>query len=450
MRYRDFKIVETKLTEAGEVYVIGDSHARAMGGSNNLASDGARLNAIARQAQQVPNGATVYMTGGHNDVAAGTNPNIIANEVQSIARGLTAKDCTVNYILFPEGTDNTNQENMAPTRQAISRAITVAHDLDGCSLQGDGVHCQLGAYRGIVGQAATASTRGAQAPDDSEEPTAGPDDGTRGEDEPEAEGQTLNSGPPYPPALYEPVARMQSKLQELGYSVGSTGVDGKYGPRTTAAVRAFKQDNDINTSPLTMSPEELQTLATAEPVENPTPTGASAIGGEIGQISQDSVTQGKVGAVLDLIAGPESAGRYDAVYPGRRRPEILDMTLTELIRDMRRRGNAYGSSASGRYQYIRTTLQEIAGQMGLDFDTTKFTPEVQDQIAVYHLRLSHGLDSWIAGRMSNEAFLARLSRTWAGIPDPGTGRSFYAGVLDNRAGVRVASALQQLDDIQSA
>jgi hypothetical protein len=54
----------------GQVYVIGDSHAKAMGGTNNLASDGANLDAIATQASRVPNDATVYMTGGHNDVAA--------------------------------------------------------------------------------------------------------------------------------------------------------------------------------------------------------------------------------------------------------------------------------------------------------------------------------------------------------------------------------------------
>jgi len=434
MRYSDFKIVETKLTEQQQVFVIGDSHARAMGGNNNLASDGAALRAIASQAQRVPQGSLVYMTGGHNDVAAGATPQQIAGQVRSIISSLEQKDCEVRYVLFPEGEGNTNQENMAPAREAISRSVSVAQDLDGCSLS-DGIHCVMSAYRGIVDQPAPADQT------DSE---------PEGEPEQPAEGQTLNSGPPYPPALYEPVARMQSKLQELGYSVGSTGVDGKYGPRTTAAVRAFKQDNDINTSPLTMSPEELQTLASAEPVENPTPTGADQIGGELGQIAQDSVTQGKVGAVLDLIAGPESAGRYDAVYPGRRRPEILDMTLSELIEDMRERGRRSGSSASGRYQYIRTTLQEIARSMGLDFDTTKFTPEVQDQIAVYHLRLSHGLDNWLAGRMSNQDFLTRLSRTWAGIPDPSTGRSFYAGVLDNSAGIRASTALQQLDDIQTA
>jgi hypothetical protein len=275
-----------------------------------------------------------------------------------------------------------------------------------------------------------------------------PDDGNRGGQEPNREpSKGLEAGPPYPREEMSAVRAMQRKLQELGYSVGSTGVDGKYGPRTTRAVRAFKQDNNIQGDGLSMSASDLEKLSTAEPVKTPTPTGRSAPGGELGQLSQDSVTQGKVGAVLDLIAGPESGGRYDAVYPGRRRPQILDMTLDELYRDMRVRGNRSGSSASGRYQYIRRTLQSVADSMGLNTATTKFTPEVQDQVAIHHLRANHGLDRWLAGRMSNEDFLNRLAGTWAGIPNT-SGRSTYAGVLDNRAGIGANTAIAALDAIQ--
>lgn len=276
-----------------------------------------------------------------------------------------------------------------------------------------------------------------------------PDDGNRGGQEPNRPTDSgLEAGPPYPPEDAERVKALQSRLEELGYSVGSTGVDGKYGPRTTRAVRAFKQDNNISGDGLSMSASDLEKLSTAEPVENPTPTGRSAPGGELGQLSQDSVTQGKVGEVLDLIAGPESGGRYDAVYPGRRRPQILDMTLEELYRDMRARGRASGSSASGRYQYIRRTLQGVARSMGLDPATTKFTPEVQDQIVIHHLRANHGLDRWLAGRMSNEDFLNRLAGTWAGIPNT-SGRSTYAGVLDNKAGMSTRNAIDALNNIQS-
>jgi muramidase (phage lysozyme) len=87
--------------------------------------------------------------------------------------------------------------------------------------------------------------------------------------------------------------------------------------------------------------------------------------------------------------------------------------------------------------------------MGLDTRTTKFDPDTQDKIAIYHLRADHGLDSWLAGRMSNEEFLNRLARTWAGLPSiERGGRSYHHGTLDNRAGIGVQSALGSLGRIQ--
>jgi peptidoglycan hydrolase-like protein with peptidoglycan-binding domain len=260
MRYTDFKIVETKLREAGEVYVIGDSHAKAMGGTNNLASDGANLDAIATQANNVPNGATVYMTGGHNDVPAGTNPQQIANQVKSIISTLEGKGCTVNYVLFPEGSSNTKQDQMGPTRQAITTAVTVGKDLEGCSLS-DGIHCQMSSYAGIVNASATSNTN--------------PNDPIGNKmDRDNAATLGLEAGPPYPQEQVDDVKALQTRLEELGYSVGNTGIDGKYGPRTERAVAAFKRDNNV--TPATgdsVNPAASATLATATKVENPTPTG---------------------------------------------------------------------------------------------------------------------------------------------------------------------------------
>lgn len=559
MRYSDIKISETDQSVDGDVFVIGDSHAKAMGGANNLAKNGATVAQIGRQIRSIPEGSKVYMTGGHNDVAAGTNPNVIARDIELLVSILVnQKRCDVVYVLFPEGTDNTNQKRMANTRQLISQKMSQygvpVRDLDGCTLQSDGIHCSLGSYKGIVKKSNKKSTdeverkrqKALSQPNVfTEKPPTGSgwypvnfvtstdikfkmwmspseekvwihsdqfewmqnpelyelytdfkmnekglltfrstgknsklntidkkkfaniysayeraqnrgqdpkDEPDNSRDEPLVVKGGLQSGPPYPSKDIPTVAAMQEKLVTLGYSVGSTGIDGKYGPRTAQAVRSFKKDYDIDGSPFEMEDEALVKLDDVESGKTPRvekPTMVQKISGDIGSIAQDSVTQGKVGAVLDLIAGPESSGRYDAVYPGRRRPQILDMTLTELFKDMRRRGGSSGSSASGRYQYIRTTLKEVTKSMGLDPDTTKFDPETQDKIAIYHLRLNHGLDKWLAGSMDDKAFLKRLANTWAGIPDPSTGKSVYAGVLDNKAGIRVAGALDKLKDIRT-
>lgn len=95
--------------------------------------------------------------------------------------------------------------------------------------------------------------------------------------------QGLEAGPPYPPEQVDDVKALQTRLEELGYSVGSTGIDGKYGPRTERAVAAFKRDNNV--TPATgrnLDATASATLASATKVENPTPTGNE--GGSIGDL----------------------------------------------------------------------------------------------------------------------------------------------------------------------
>lgn len=279
---------------------------------------------------------------------------------------------------------------------------------------------------------------------------------------------SLESGPPYPESDAEAVKELQKQLSAAGYSVGSTGQDGKYGPRTARAVRAFKKDYKIAGSGNSIEADDIAVLAMINSGDIPKIASSNAAGSsaaadsraitkrtEFGSLANDSVTSGKVGMVLDLIAGPESGGSYDAVYPGRRRPQILSMTLDELFDDMRARvrdqirgGADIGSSASGRYQYIRSTLESVVKSMGLDTSKEVFSPELQDEIAVYHLRRDHGMDRWLDGDMSDERFLNKLAGTWAGIPKT-SGRSNFAGDrIGNKAGITSASALSALSDIR--
>jgi peptidoglycan hydrolase-like protein with peptidoglycan-binding domain len=72
--------------------------------------------------------------------------------------------------------------------------------------------------------------------------------------------EALTAGPPYPREEIDAVKALQTKLEELGYSVGNTGIDGKYGPRTTRAVRAFKRDYNIQGDGLTADAATLQKL----------------------------------------------------------------------------------------------------------------------------------------------------------------------------------------------
>ena len=74
------------------------------------------------------------------------------------------------------------------------------------------------------------------------------------------EKEVLHAGPPYPAKDTEAVKAMQRGLQQLGYDVGRTGVDGKYGPNTTKAVGAFKKDYKLQGDAVTFDSIALETL----------------------------------------------------------------------------------------------------------------------------------------------------------------------------------------------
>ena len=148
----------------------------------------------------------------------------------------------------------------------------------------------------------------------------------------------LESGPPYPPEDMDAVRELQTKLRDLGYSVGATGIDGKYGPRTTAAVRAFKRDNNISGDGLSISAEEIERLDNARrvaPTQGSNSSRGSTLpepeGGSQGQLRLNT----GMGPLIDLD-GSESrltsrnAGRamQATIRRARRMAEIFGKPIT--------------------------------------------------------------------------------------------------------------------------
>jgi peptidoglycan hydrolase-like protein with peptidoglycan-binding domain len=137
--------------------------------------------------------------------------------------------------------------------------------------------------------------------------------------------QELKAGPPYPLEELEAVKALQTKLQELGYSVGNTGIDGKYGPRTTRAVRAFKKDNNLSGDGLSISSADLTALNTANPVEQPTPVMPSGGGNSLEYpisnskiesiIQQEAKLRGIDPSIAVRIFRAEGRGSYQSTVP---------------------------------------------------------------------------------------------------------------------------------------
>lgn len=159
-----------------------------------------------------------------------------------------------------------------------------------------------------------------------------PDDGTRGGQQPnfnlgnsltDLVDDTLTKGPPYPPELQHTMSIIQNRLEELGYGVGRTGSDGKYGPRTARAIAAFKQDFNRPGGGDTFTTSDADALASAQPVDNPTPTGNHA-SGWTRQGSADSLSD------IEFATGSES-GRVRMQNSGATRNKELDPRLTRIL-----------------------------------------------------------------------------------------------------------------------
>ena len=151
------------------------------------------------------------------------------------------------------------------------------------------------------------------------------------------------------------------------------------------------------------------------------------------RITGDPLDRWRAAAVLDLVAGPESGGHYDALYRDARQREVALATLT--LREVRalqeRRRRTHGGSAIGRYQFLAATLEALIERLGLT-GTERFTPALQDRLA-RALLTDAGVEDWLAGTLPERAFAARLARIWAGLPADASGASHYAGVGANRA-----------------
>lgn len=273
------------------------------------------------------------------------------------------------------------------------------------------------------------------------------------------------------------VKAWQWSLAKVGYPVGS--VDGQFGPKTKSVTADFQQDkglptdgsvardeySTINTElktkgisqfPATLQKEFDDLTQNYRPIKPQDLPSADTLSKDT-NIPHTTTLSGIEGKVLDWISQFESAGHYDMMYGGKRYPEILDMTLNELVAfqrkhigNLKRKGFKAPTSAAGRYQFITQTLVATAKDMGLDFNTVKFSPETQDQMIVHVLKKYRGMDKWMAGKLSTKGFLKNLSQEFASLPNPETGVSYYQGVGDNKAGTKVATAVNQLTKIRLA
>lgn len=144
-----------------------------------------------------------------------------------------------------------------------------------------------------------------------------------------------------------------------------------------------------------------------------------------------SSKKGQVGQLLDSIGAAEGAN-YDTLFGYAEQEgapfagtQVTDMSLDEVqaLQKLMVRQNGI-SSAVGKYQFIQDTLRSAIAGLGLK-GSEKFTPEVQDKLALWLLQNRTSFGDWIIGNGDAAKFQNELATQWASIPNT-SGRSHYA------------------------
>lgn len=161
----------------------------------------------------------------------------------------------------------------------------------------------------------------------------------------------------------------------------------------------------------------------------------------------DKTVPAPAARLLEFIGSIEAPRGYDTVYGNNqaRLPKpITRMTVDELLENQSWFDNSFGSSASGKYQFMRATLADLKRELGLRGGQI-FDSNLQDRLG-YHLLRRRGYDKWIAGELSDTDFMLNLSKEWASFPVPyrvkgahrtvERGETYYAGDKLNKALVR--------------
>lgn len=153
-----------------------------------------------------------------------------------------------------------------------------------------------------------------------------------------------------------------------------------------------------------------------------------------------SYTASQSGDILDFISKGE--GDYNSSNRGTRNNKIVGSTNNTFIN-----GNPLAEStigeimqaqkeglfAVGRYQFIPSTFRIVVDQLGIPEDAV-FTPELQDRMGLQLLMGNKRpkLAAYLRGEdVDVNTAMLEFAKEWASVPDPNTGKSYYAGTGNN-------------------
>lgn len=171
----------------------------------------------------------------------------------------------------------------------------------------------------------------------------------------------------------------------------------------------------------------------------------------------DSSIPERAAALLDLIGNTEAPRGYDTLFGNNQAKlpkPLTSMTLSEVIAAGPGWSFSFGSSASGRYQFLTATLKTLRALDGLS-GSERFEPDLQDRLA-FTLLDQRGYERFAGGKISRIEFALGLAKEWASFPVlvkcqgahriVDRGETYYAGDQLNRALITPERVEQILGD----
>jgi len=157
-------------------------------------------------------------------------------------------------------------------------------------------------------------------------------------------------------------------------------------------------------------------------------------------------------ALLNTIAKGESKGNYNAYFGNASNSKIkfTDMTIAQIQQwqqDYVKNGSP--SSAVGKYQIVRPTLNGLIAQLNINPDQ-KFDAQMQDRMAVALLE-RRGSVNFVDNKLTREQFAENIAKEWAALPKT-TGdnpdHSYYEGDGLNKSRISVDEVFGALGQLK--
>lgn len=145
---------------------------------------------------------------------------------------------------------------------------------------------------------------------------------------------------------------------------------------------------------------------------------------------------GTWGPLLDLIAGKESGGNYEAMNPNKTLPGATKMTISEVAKK--------ATGAVGKYQQLPQNLVGRARRIGLDPDKDLYNEANQDKLIIKsNIEGSRKGAQWLAGEIDTNTFMQGLSQEFASFPNA-QGKFHYPGQSSSMTPEKIKEALGQI------